>query len=168
MNIYCIENVFTVQDLRATCTCPDKLSVPWKFSLNRIHFLHSGFLSNLRLPWKTECALKIFTLVNVLFTIHDFLAALRLPWKTELPCIHCIEYIFYIQEFLATSTCPEKQSVPWKFLLYWIYFLHSGYFSTLRLAWKQSLPWKFSSPGGGTPHPPPRTPMCAVKTFYWV
>ena len=36
------------------CACPEKQSLPWKFSLYWIYFLHSAFLSHLRLPWKTE------------------------------------------------------------------------------------------------------------------
>jgi len=125
-------------------------------------FHRSRFESNLHLPWKNRVALKIFTVLNTLFTIQDFSATLRLPWKTQLLCIHCIEYIFYIQDFWATCACPEdwiyflpfrifkqlcacpeKQSVSWNFPLYWMYFLHWGYFSTLRLPWK-SVPWKFS------------------------
>jgi len=54
-------------------------------------FYRSGFLSNLRLPWKTEFVLKFFTALRIL--LHSgFLSNLRLPWKTEL---------------------------PWKFSLYW-------------------------------------------------
>ena len=42
------------------------LRLPWKtellrnFSLYWIHFLHTGILRNLRLPWETEFALKFF------------------------------------------------------------------------------------------------------------
>jgi len=39
------------------CAYHEKQSLPWNFSLYRLYFLHSGFLSNLRLPWKTESAL---------------------------------------------------------------------------------------------------------------
>ena len=47
-------------------------------------YLHcSGFLSNLRLPWKTEFSMKIFTVLNIFLTIQDFWATLRLPWKPE-------------------------------------------------------------------------------------
>jgi len=48
----CIEHFFTVQDFWATCACPQKQSLPWNFSLYWINVLHSGFLSNLHLPWK--------------------------------------------------------------------------------------------------------------------
>jgi len=33
------------------CTYPEKQNLPWNFSLYSIYFLHSGYLSNLRLPW---------------------------------------------------------------------------------------------------------------------
>jgi len=32
------------------CAYPEKQSLPWKFSLYSIYFLHLGFFSNLRLP----------------------------------------------------------------------------------------------------------------------
>jgi len=46
-------------------------------------FHRSGFLSDLLLPWKTEFALKIFTVLSIFFTIQDLWATLRLPWETE-------------------------------------------------------------------------------------
>ena len=87
----------------------------------------SGFLSNLHLPWKTECALNwlywiyiyyhsvfwptcfcpekqfacltFFTVLNVLFTFR-ILSNLCLSWKTEcaLNSLHWI-HIFMIQNF---------------------------------------------------------------------
>ena len=74
-----IENIFTVQDFWATCSClektefslklslywiyflpfkifeqlcsyPEKQSLPWNFSLYSIYFSHLGLLSNLLLP----------------------------------------------------------------------------------------------------------------------
>jgi len=104
VNIHCIENLFTVHDFWATCACPEKTKLPWNFSLYWIYFLHSGFLSNFVLALKTEFPLKIFTVLNIFFTIQDFWATLCLPWKTEL---------------------------PWNFSLHWIYFLHSGVLSNL-------------------------------------
>jgi len=94
--IYCIETIFTIQHFWATCAClekesfPSKVwlywiyflpfkifeqlcaycdnqSLPWNFSLYSIYFLHSGFLSNLRLPWKTESPL------NSLYWIYIFI-----------------------------------------------------------------------------------------------
>ena len=52
----CIE--FTVlkmyfyhQDFWVTCACHEKQNMPWNFLLYWNIFFHSGFLSNLRLPW---------------------------------------------------------------------------------------------------------------------
>jgi len=90
--IYRTENIFTVQDFWTTCAClekqsfsakfslysiyflpfkifeqlcayPEKQSLPWNFSLYSIYFLHSGFLSNLRLPW-IRCIEYIFFTVT--------------------------------------------------------------------------------------------------------
>jgi len=98
--IYCIENIFTVQDFWATyaylekesfpskfslywiyflpfkifeqlCAYPENQSLPWNFSLYSIYFLHSGILRNLRLPWKTESAL------NSLYWIYIFYSDVR-------------------------------------------------------------------------------------------
>ena len=60
----------------------------WKFSLQWIYFLYSGFLSNLRLPWKRE-----------------------LPWNFSLYWI-CI---FYHSGFLSNQLLSWKQSLPWNF-----------------------------------------------------
>ena len=57
-NFHCIEIYFIVQHFWATCAYPEKQTCP------EIFHLHWEFLSNLRLPWKTE-----------------------LPW------LHCTEYV---------------------------------------------------------------------------
>ena len=124
MNVRCIENFFTVQDFWATCACPEKQSLPWIFSLYWIYLLHSEFLSNLPLPWKTECAL------NSLYWI----------------------YIFYHSGFIATCVCPEKK-FPWNFSLYWNIFYHSGFLSNLRLPENRVCLEIFQAGRvGGSPH----------------
>jgi len=151
-------------------------------------FLHPGFLSSLRLPWNTECAL------NSLYWIYSFyhsgfLRNSRLPWKIECAqnWIYWI-YIFYHSGFLSNLRCPENRVALIFFTVLNMYFLsfrifeqlaldlknrvapefstvlkffyHSGILSNLRLPWKQSLPWTFSSPGSDRPpRPPQRTPM---------
>jgi len=45
------------------CAYPEKESLPWHFALYSIYFLHSGFLSNLRLPW-IRCIEFIFFTVT--------------------------------------------------------------------------------------------------------
>jgi len=142
-NFHCIEYVFfIIQDFWATCACPEKQSLPWKFSLYWIYFLHSGVLRNLRLLWKAEGALSSM----------------------------CSIFIFYFQDFWATSTWPEKHSLPWNFPQYGtyfysqnfeqvalalksrgcpkltvlnLYFLFSGVLSKLRLPSKTELLWTF-------------------------
>jgi len=91
-----------------------KNRVALKFFTVLCKLLHSGFLSNLRLPWKTECALNFFNVLNIYFYHSGFMSNMRLPWKTEL---------------------------PWNFSLYWNIFYHSRYLSNLLLPWNQSLPW---------------------------
>jgi len=136
-----------------------------------------GFLSNLRLPWKTELALKIFTALNILFTlkifeqlalslknrvcpeftvmntfftIHDFWATLCLPWKTEFRV--CSEIFHWIVYTFYIQNILATCACPETQSVPWSHciqyiFYHSGFFSNLRLPWKESLPWKFSRLG---------------------
>ena len=161
-----IEYTFYIQDFKKTCACPENRVSPENFHCieyifyhsgrsllpfvlalkNRgcpeftvviIYFYHSGFLSNLRFPWKMELPWN-FSLYWNIFYHSGFWGNLRLPWKTELPWyFHCIKHVFFIiQEFWVTCACPEKTELPWKVSLYGIYFLHSEFLSNLRLPWK--------------------------------
>ena len=135
--IHCIENFFTVQHFWTTYTCPEKQCLPWHFSLYWLYtFYHSGFLSNLRLPWKTYLTWNSSLYWNI-FIIQDF-------WATYvcLEIFHCVEYTFYIQDFWTTCACPEKQSVPWIHLLN-AYFLSFRIFEQLALALKNRVGLKF-------------------------
>ena len=75
----------------AEINCPENKQFPQitRFTHNWIYtvywklFHRSGFLSNMRLPWKTQFALKIFAVLNIFFSIQDFWPTLRLPKKTE-------------------------------------------------------------------------------------
>jgi len=89
--IHCVVNIFTVQDFWAIWAC---LKI---FTALNIFLNIQGFWATLRLPWKTEFALKIFTVLN----IQDFWATYACPEKQRVPWIHCIEYIFF------TVTCGE-------------------------------------------------------------
>jgi len=113
---HCIEYTFCIQDFWANLRLTWKTACALYFSLYWIYFLHSWFLSNFRLTWKTECARKFFTVLIILFTFRSY----------EQLC-----------------ACLEKQSVPWILSLYWIYFLHSGFLSHLRLPWKTACALKF-------------------------
>jgi len=102
-------------------------------ALNIAYFLHSGFFSNLRLPWKTEGTLKFFTVLNIFFIIQDF-------W--------------------ATCACPEKQSVRWKFSLDWIYFYIQDFWATGACPENRVCPENFQARGVATlPDYPLRVPM---------
>jgi len=168
MNIY----FFIIQDFWATCACPEK-QLPWIFSLYWNIFYHSGLLSNQRLPWQNRVALKIFTVLNILFTFKIFeQLALALKNRVALEFFTVLNMYFLsfrIFEQLALALknrgCPEftalnmyfllfrsfeqpalalKNRVVLEFSLYWIYFLHSGFLSNFRLPWKTELPWNFS------------------------
>ena len=49
-----------------------------------MYFLHSGFLSKFRLPWKTALSWN-FSLCRNIFYHSGFLSSLRFPWKQSLP-----------------------------------------------------------------------------------
>ena len=72
--IHCIEHIFIISILT-------NFRLPWNFSLYWTCFLHSGFLSNLPLPWKTECALNSLYWIYI-FIIQNF-EQLVLALKTE-------------------------------------------------------------------------------------
>jgi len=95
-------------------------------------FHHSGFLTNLRLPWKTEFALQIFTVLNILFTYRIF-EQLVLALKNRV--------------------CPE-------FTVLNIYFLSFRIFEQLALALKTEFVLKFFKPGGGAAAPPRTLLLC--------
>ena len=114
-----------------------------KYTLNTLYwkFFHrSGFFSNLRLPWKTECAPKIFTVLNILFNIQDFWASCPCPEKQcALNSLYWI-YICIIQDFWSTCACPENR-VALKFftvLKYFFIIQDSSANCAFVLAWKQS------------------------------
>jgi len=62
--IFTLLNIFlTIQDFWATLRLSWKTKFAWNFSLHSIYFSHSGFLSNLRLPW-IRCMGYIFFTVT--------------------------------------------------------------------------------------------------------
>ena len=114
---HCIEYTFYIQDFWATCACPENRVCPGNFSLYWIYFLHSGFLSNLSLPWKTEFARKIFTALNILFTFRIFeQLSLALKNRVALECFTVFKY-FVHSGFLSNSRLPKKK-LPRNFSLY--------------------------------------------------
>jgi len=77
--IYWIETFSTVQDFWATCACLEKQKCP-EFTVLNIYFLSFRFLSNLRLPRKQSLPWKLYW--NI-FYHSEILSNLRLPWKTD-------------------------------------------------------------------------------------
>jgi len=121
------------------------LRLPWLSLLYWIYiFYHSGFLSNLRFPRKTEFP-RNFSLYWVCFYIQDFRATCACPEKQSLLWEFSLYWIYFFttHDFWATWDCPEKQSLPWIFSLYWNIFYHSGFLSNSRVPWKQSFPENF-------------------------
>jgi len=169
---HCIKHAFfIIQEFWVTRAFPEKTELPRYFSLYGIYFLHSEFLSNLRLPWKTEGSLNLLYRIYI-FIIQEFWVTSAFPKKQSCPGIfHCIEYTLYIQEFWATrawtekQSCPgifrcmeytfyilnfwatcacrEEQRVPWIRCIEYIFY-YSGVLSNLRLPWKTELPRNFS------------------------
>ena len=185
--IHYIEYIFfIIQDFWATCDCHEN-RVCSEFIVLDVYFVSFKIFEQLALALQNTSCPDIFTVLKY-FYHSGFLSNLRLPWKQGLPWIHCIEYIFFIiQDFWANCACPEKHELPWYFSLYWnifiiqdfwatwvcpenrvcpeftvlnIYFLTFRIFEQLALALKTEFALKFFRTGGGRPpRPPPRTPM---------
>ena len=67
---HCIEYTFYIHDLLTTC--PENRVCPEVFHCNEYTFYYSGFLRNCALALEIKVALKIFILLNVLFTFRIF------------------------------------------------------------------------------------------------
>jgi len=82
--IFTVVNILYVlhSGFLTTCACPENRVSPEIFHCIEYTFYHSGFLSNLRLPWKTEGALNSVYWICI-FYYSGFLSNLRFPWKTE-------------------------------------------------------------------------------------
>jgi len=99
----------------------------------------------MRLPWKTEL-LRNFSLYGIYFLHSGCLSNFRLPWKAEgsLNLLHRI-YIFYYSGILSNlHALSLKSRGALEISQYWIYVIHSGFLSNLRLPWKTELPRNFS------------------------
>ena len=82
-NFHCIKYSFYIKDIWTTWACPEKQSVPWIHCIEYIYFLSFRILNNLRLPWKTEFALKFFSVLKYFLSFRIF-EQLELALKTEL------------------------------------------------------------------------------------
>jgi len=137
-NVHCIEYTFYIQKLWAICACPEKTKGALNLSYCICIFYYSGFLSNLRLPWKTQLPWK-FSLYWICIFYHSGILS-NLPWKTELSW-HFSPVLKYFLSFriLAISACPENRVC-------------------LEI---------FQARGAAAPSdPPPRTPMIMMKAAF--
>jgi len=85
------------------------------------YFISFRIFEQLALSLKTEFALKIFIVLNMLCRLHSvFLSNLRLPWRTECALknrvcpekFHCIQIRFIFHDFLAICACSENRVCP--------------------------------------------------------
>ena len=114
-NFHCIDYIlFIIQDFWATWACPEKQSFPWNSSLYWSILIIQDFwathacLVKQSVPW--------IDLLNAYFYHSGFLSNLRLHWKTELPWNFSLFWnIFYYSGILSNLRLPWKQNLPWNF-----------------------------------------------------
>jgi len=171
---HCIDyTLFIIQDIWAICACPEKQIWPeilhciemflsfrifeqimfaWNFSLYWIYFLHSGFLSNLRLTWKAECALNSLTdCIFLSFRVFEQLA-LALKNRVVLKIFTVLKYFLLFRYFeqLALVLITE---FALKFFTGLKYFLSFRNFEQLALVLKTEFTLKIFKPGCDSPFP---------------
>jgi len=139
----CIEYIFYIQDIWATCACPEKQSVPW-ICIEYIFFIIQNFEQLCAFPEKQSLPWK-FSLHRNIFYHLEFWTTCACPEKESVPWIHCIEYIFFIIHTLE-QLALALNSLHWYVLLF-------------RILNNLHLPWIFQA--GGDAAPPPRTPLLA-------
>ena len=111
------------------------------------------------MPLKREFALKIFTVLNILFTFRVF-EQLALALKNRV----CPEFTVLNIYFLSFRIF-EQLALALKFLTLLKYFLSFRNFEQLALALKTEFALNFSDRGvvAPPPAPPPRMPLVRVK-----
>ena len=140
---------------------PWKQSLSWNFSLYMIYFLHSGCLSNLCLSWKTKCTLN--SLYWMYFYPSEFWTTYACPEKQSVPWIHCIEFeykFFVIQNFEQPALVLKNRICPEIFHCMEI-FLSFRIFKQLELALKTEFALNFSRRGWASPLS--RTPLANME-----
>jgi len=177
--LLCIEGIFcNTHHFLSNLACPEKQSLPWNFSLHWNFFIFQDFWATCACPENRVCT-ENFHCMEWIYSLHSgFLSNLHLPWNTEFALNSLYwRYIFIFQDFWATCTCPENRVcpdftvlnlyyllfrilsnllLPWKtkIFLYWNIFHLARFLSDLRLPWKQNLPWFFQTRGAAAPPPP--------------
>ena len=142
-----------------TCACPEKQSLPWKFSLhwNKDFWGTCACSENIVFP-------EIFYCIECSFYIQDFWATCAFPEKQSVPWIHCVEYIFFIIQNCEQPALALKTEFALKFFNVLKYFLSFRIFEQLELALKTEFALKFSSRGGGrSPHLVRHWTNCCLK-----
>jgi len=135
-NVHYIEYTFYLSGFLSNSRLPWKTELPWKSSLYWIYFLHSGFWATCACPEKQSCPGIFHCIENAFFIIQDFWATpLALKNRVSQKFFTVLRIIFIVQDFWANRACPEKQ-LPWIFSLYWNIFYHSVFLSNSRLSWK--------------------------------
>ena len=105
-----------------------------------MYFFSFRIFNNLRLPWKTEFALKFFTALKYFYLSGFEEPALAL--KTEF-----VMKIFAAFDIFLHSGCLSNFCLPWKTECvlnspYWIYFFSFRIFNNFRLPWKTEFALK--------------------------
>ena len=119
---------FYPSEFWTTCACPEKQSLPWKFSLhwNNDFWGTCACSENRVFP-------EIFHCIEYSFYIQNFWETCACPEKESVPWIlnslYWV-YIFIIQNF-EQPALALKNSLPWNVSLYWNIFLLSGFLSNL-------------------------------------
>jgi len=118
-------------------------------------FYYSGFLSNLRLPWKTESALKFFAVLNIFFIILEFWVTCTCPENRvslEFFTVLNILLTFRIFEHLALAL---KNRVALEFFTVLKYILWFRVFEELAVALKTEFTLKIFKHGAAAAPPWP-------------
>jgi len=126
-------------------------------------FYHSGFLSNMNLPWKTELPWKFSLYLIYIFIIQDFWAICAcLENEIALKFFIVLNTLFTFKTFeqvtlaLKNRMCPEFTVLK--------YFLSFRIFEQVALDLKTKFPLKIFKPGC-LPPSPPRTPMLVFQAL---
>ena len=110
-----------------------------------IHCIQNFFHRSrfLRLPSKNRVGLKLFTVLNILFTFRIF-NNLRLPWKQSFPWNFSLYWnIIYHSGFLSNFALALKNRVALEFFtVFHMCLYHSGFLSDSRLPWKTEFALK--------------------------
>ena len=159
----CMEYTFHILNFWTTCACPEKQRVPWIHYIECIFYYYSGLLCNVRLPWKTEGALKFFAVLNIFFIILEFWVTCACPENRvtlEFFTVLNILFTFRIFEQLALAL---KNRVALEFFTVLKYILWFRIFEQLACGCPENRVCPENFQARGSAAPPTRTPMFLVN-----